>query len=163
MKLDCSIKHGANVKDMVTGVCGTVSSISRELNGNYRIGIQPTTTDNKLVEAILVDEATVDVLGFGLISSRAPEPRESPVEPGQVVRDRASGAQGMVSMVTWHLNGCVYVSVVSDTTDKGVPRNFTMPVERAEIVNQGIAKVTVEASPEGKPPGGPVERAPILR
>lgn len=162
MKLGCTIKLGAGVKDMATGVKGTVSSISVELNGNCRISIQPTTTDNKLVDSVLVDEATVEVVEEG-ISAKAREPLESPVRPGQMVKDIASGARGMVSMVTWHLNGCIYINVVSDTPDKGVPRYFAIPSIRAEILDDGVTKTSVANTTYGKPPGGPVERAPTLR
>ena len=43
----CGIKLGDRVRDTITGFEGTVTSITRWLNGCDRVSIQPTSLDDK--------------------------------------------------------------------------------------------------------------------
>lgn len=152
------VKLGSEVKDIISGIQGTAVSISRELNGNLRVAVQPHCSDNKLIDSVCVDERTLEVVGSGM-SAKAAELLDSLVEPGHSVRDLASGARGMVIMVTWHLSGCVYLTVVAEIPEKGVPRSFVIPLERVELLNSEPNK-TITSKP---PTGGPTTRSPQLR
>lgn len=165
MKPNSTIKLGQTVKDLTTGIQGVAVSMSMELNGNLRFALQPPSAgDNKLVDALFSDEALLVVIDDGLAASAKPL-RDIDIEPGQKVRDLASGAIGIVNMVTWHFNGCVYLTCVSEILKDGVPAAFVMPIERAKIVIHHMTgePVSIERRVSDPPPGGPTTRAPDLR
>lgn len=152
----CEIKPGHHVRCTLTGIEGLVNSIALEENGNIRIGIQPTATDNKLIDSFFSDVASVTIMGDGIVNKGSPL-ADVEFTIGQKVRDKYSEFTGTISMLIWYLNGCVQSIVVSPHLERGKPVSIALPI---------IRLIAVGLAPEPTPPaptGGPITTAHARR
>lgn len=144
-----NIKPGQHVKCELTGIEGLVSSIGLEENGNIRVGIQPTSQDNKLVDSFFSDQASVTILDDGIAAKGQPF-QDTELVIGQHVGDKYSDFVGTISLLVWYLNGCVQAVLVSPDLARGKPIVTALPITRL---------VAIEPAPEAtdeRPTGGPI-------
>lgn len=146
------VKPGNHVRCELTGIEGLVSSVALEENGNIRIGIQPKTTDNKLIDSFFSDLPSITVLDDGIADKGSPF-ADTEFSIGQNVRDKHSDYSGVITMLIWYLNGCVQALVLSPQLERGKPVTIALPSTR--LVAIGLAP-----EPEvKKPTGGPITSA----
>jgi hypothetical protein len=146
------VRPGNHVRCELTGIEGLVSSLAVEENGNIRIGIQPKTTDNKLIESFFGDLASITVLDEGIASKGSPL-ADIEFSIGQNVRDRYSDYTGVITMLIWYLNGCVHALVLSPQLERGKPVTIALPSTR--LIAVGLAP----EAPTTPPTGGPITMA----
>lgn len=130
--LETRVKRGQQVKCELTGIEGLVTSIAVEENGNIRIGIQPKSSDNKMLDPFFSDETSVVVLGEG-ISAKALSLQETHIRLGYQVRDRISGYNGTVTNLIWYINGCVHALVTSPYLERAKTVVQAFPVTRLDV------------------------------
>lgn len=152
MQFNQNIKLGVLAKDRLTNVEGILTAAAVELNGNWRLDIQPLSTDNKLIDAIATDYDNVIVTGAGIANPAIMN--DSKFELGQKVRDKYNGIEGIVHRIIWHTNGCVFIKIKCFALDKlsGGPKTITVQEIEVEAIEPPPQKT------ESKPTGGPVER-----
>lgn len=146
------VKPGNHVRCELTGIQGLVSSIAVEENGNIRIGIQPKTTDNKLIESFFSDLPSITVVDEGIASKGSPF-ADVEFSIGQSVRDKHSDFAGVITMLIWYLNGCVHALVLSPQLERGKPVTIALPSTR--LIAVGLAP----EAPATSPTGGPITSA----
>ena len=145
-----NIKCGQHVKCELTGISGLVSSIALEENGNIRVGIQPISQDNKLIDSIFSDEASVTVIDDG-ISAKASSFQDTEFALGQRVGDKHSDFAGTITMLIWYLNGCVQALVTSPILERGKPVATPLPADRLLALSAEDANQTTQTKT-----GGPI-------
>lgn len=155
------IPLGSTVRCIITGLTGCATTETHQINGNVRYDVQPRSEDGKgMPDAYVIDMQSLEIVDAG-ISGTATKPREHSFKTGQKVRDVISGHEGVVTDILTFINGCVFATVVPRKTDKsllsdGAPAGSMLPVERLELVDEGI-RGRIAAAP--MPTGGPMTRA----
>lgn len=153
---------GFLAKDKVTGVKGHIVGFTQSMYSSDQFTIQPVAEeDNKLVDAIIGDVVQTSYLsntnGDFAPELHVTEPSyEGDVSLGDKVRDELTGFKGIVTNITYHVNGCVICGVVpKQPSDRkaALPGTNYISILRLQVVEPE----KVQYSP--KESGGPVERA----
>jgi hypothetical protein len=110
MAKDNEVLLGQKVKCIVTGFEGTVTSITENIFGCRRIGIQPPVgTDGKIPEAMDIDEPQIKVTDKKqVIKVEVPE---HTIKLGQKVECTLTGYKGIAYGRCIFLNGCTRYGV----------------------------------------------------
>lgn len=179
--LDGPVRLGYRVKDVVTGLVGIVNMRSINLNGNVQFAIQPPSEDTiKVADGQFVDEHILDILDYG-VADRVPgyNPKGDSIILGAEYEDIVSLSRGIAIEKMDHLNGCVYVSLQPQKTDKKKtaekrPDTLYLDFNRLKQVGKGVSKSDVakvgqevakapELPKEARAPGGPTRSAAAFR
>lgn len=81
-------------------------------------------------------------------------PKEERVELGDRVRDKVSGFGGIVTSLTYWLNGCVRVGIEAEDLDNGKVRDsYSIDEAQVSILLKGaVTPYTAAATPGGPKP-----------
>jgi len=135
------ITLGDKVKDSASGFEGIAAAVSTFLYGCAHIGV----TSNKLKDGAIheewIEESRLD-------KDLAKHPRPVPAVLGTTVKDTVTGFQGIATVHTEFLNGCVRIGVTSKkerSPKSGAPLELHFDEQR----------LGVKSSTKEKSPGGP--------
>lgn len=154
------VRIGCTARDIVTGFVGTVARRQELLNGNVQYCLQPKCSDNgSLPDALSFDYQTVEYVDDGVSHMRV-IPGETSIKLGMKVRDKASGFEGVATMKTTFLNGCIYFDVVPRIKDgqllNEVPNPSFLSQERLEPVELPVPEKPLAVPRTGT--GGPINK-----
>lgn len=147
------IKLGQRVRDISTGFEGIAITRIHQMGMGTRYSVQPQSDDpSKMKEANDIDEVILEVIDDG-ISNIAIPVTECPISLGDLVQDKISDFEGIVSTMSEQLNGCM-MCIVTDKVLKGKEKDtgsyqLTVVATRLERIQE---KAVVVAP---KQTGGP--------
>lgn len=149
-------KLGERARDVISGFEGKITAITEEITGNYRLSLQPPVkADGTFAEAYDFDLNAIEVLDSGDSDRACPMGLETDIVLGDVVRDSASGLEGMTLARVWFINGCLYYRVSPPASDKGEIKYHLIDHQRLTVV-----KAAAQPDRQQKATGGPITAAP---
>jgi hypothetical protein len=142
------IKLGMMVQDSITGCFGTANSRHDMATGAIQFGVQPVGDGVNFPEAWTFDWSQLLILGEHL-SARASKPTKLTFGLGDMVKDKVSGAEGIVLECSTFFNGCVFAGVAAKAIGlEGKPTSFNLSAQRVEVL-QPAAEAKVLKLPKG--------------
>lgn len=155
---DIEIQVGHQVEDIVTGVKGTVTSITFYMSGTVQAIVTPKTDDpNKMPDSWAIDVEQLKVIENGEHVLDKVTPAGAPlVALGAQVKDVMTGFKGKVFALTICFNGCIRALVVADVKAKqpltidGRPPEINVDHKHLEVVGAGVSKTSAKPAPVGK-------------
>jgi hypothetical protein len=154
------IRLGSLVKDSITGFTGIAIGRTEFGYGCIHIRIQAKglTKEGDPIPSQSFDDQRVEVIEQPIKSWV--EPKESPIKLGNVVRDTLTGAIGVASARTVHLDGQATIIIEQPglTQDGGPKSPLCVHASRVVVVDKrelAVSKFSLATS------GGPMARAAI--
>ena len=158
-----TVQLGDEVRSRVTKYKGIVYGFRKMFNGNImadvKMPMKPSATE--MPDAYYFDVQELEILKKGKVKAPAPpeDPNPKNIEIGDVVKDIATGDEGMVISIETYFNGCLYCSFhAKSKKDASAKDTFRHQSEsRLEIVKKG--KRPKEPEKPKKRSGGPSTRS----
>lgn len=142
---------GKQGKDSVTGFTGTIVLVSQSLNGMVRYALQPKVAkDGKYPDGIDLDVDRVKVSGT---RAKLDFGEQAGVQLGDKAESIVHGFKGLVTDLTWHLNGCVMALVTSEVNNKGLVPVKWCHASQLRITEKQKLKEADHVRPGDRPPG----------
>lgn len=152
---------GVQVRDIVSGFEGIVTSRTDMINGMVQYGVTPRITGHdNVLKARTIDPAQLVETGRGVTEKiQQPVARQVPIKLGQVVEDVTTGMIGVAFEKLIFMNGCVYFVIrlpVSKSKKRrgDLAREAVLPMEVLRVVN---AQTVIPEATDS--PGGPARFA----
>lgn len=170
------IRLGNKVKDKVTGFTGIATCMTHIYGGTVQFGVQPlaNTEKQELPESKYIDDITLIVVDDGIANETPPADDTVTILLGEEVEDLVTGARGVVTEIITHLNGCVFLYVISKIQkemEKAVVTYTTH--KRFKRVGPGLLAAksgtmkpedfAAAEKPSKRPPGGPNRSVQAIR
>lgn len=158
------LKLGHTMRDWTSGFTGLSICEVKHYSGLIRYGIQPKMKDDdKLPEALEIDEHTLEYVDDGRVASVLPPTGTPNFVLGNEVEDIVSGFVGIAMIKVTHLNGCVHYTVVGKYDHKSIIHEHRQSIEegRLRFWSAGIVGKMSKGTPDPetkKVPGGPTTR-----
>ena len=149
MKLE-DIQLGDKARDRLSGYTGILCSVTVELSGWTRFGIQPyDDTGKTFIDAYNVDWQSLEVIEKQVVP--VIEPQELSVGNGDTVTDKVSGYHGVIVTKAVHSNGCTRFKVRSKDNlgQDGMPIDVWFEPSQLEIFE--TSTIEVEETSTGGP------------
>lgn len=147
------LRRGMIAKDITTGIVGMVVSISLDIAGSSQVCLQPMADkpNDKAPDTRWIDEQTAEYESDGELA------RFDYAEPvgewdfGDPVRDRLSGASGLISEFQLCRDGCVFASIVPKTDyAANSPQSVSVSIARLQRITDA-PRAEVKANPDSGP------------
>jgi hypothetical protein len=153
------VKLGHFVREVTTGIEGTVTSCTEQLTGNVQFLVQPISKDGVYVEGMAFDMAQVEHLHAGLSAKVIEPPVETGIRLGDEVQDVVTNLVGTVIMKATFMNGCIYYEIHGKAAkDSSVKVQF-VEYQRLKVTGPGITgDLAKQATPDKVVRGGPATR-----
>lgn len=158
------LKLGQQMRDKVSGFTGIADARIEFMTGNVQYNlIRPVNKQGEPSDGLSFDQHQLESIKT-VLEPIAPSSGGS-IKLGQKVKDIVTGAQGIATLRTTFLNGCVYVSVVTPDAVGSPSTTLFTDAYRLERVSEGIvAKITkavTSTEPGEKKPGGLSYKVPM--
>lgn len=180
--LDTRLRLGAKFKDLVTGFEGIAYVHVFKMSGNVQYGLVPhvtSTEPTKMPEMQAFDEHLLEVVDNG-VSDRAVTRAKVALELGDEVKHVVTGITGIVTSMSFFINGCCYAEVqpkakkgeTTEPTQIYAPNGNLMVTKKQAVPVEATIRQRVKASfgvqpppevspapePYKRPPGGPMTK-----
>lgn len=150
-----TVEMGDEVKDLITGFTGIVTSISTYLHGMNQVGVQPPIDkEGKVPDCINFDIVSLKILCKTRVQP-SKEVMNIAVSLGDRAKDPITGLAGTVISSTLFLNGCTRMGLCPALDKDGKPQDtFYFAADRLVLVKPAKAPASERKT------GGPMSKAP---
>jgi hypothetical protein len=154
---------GYEVQDDASGLKGTVMLCQTTLDGNLRYGVQPKGFGLDVPKMYMFDVNHLTVTGKGLSDKVIPVSKPTSILPGEEVKHRITGMQGIATECIRSFSGCEHlvVKTKSDGSLNAPDKEFTDFSFLVDKIGPGITEQAAELQQTPRT-GGPSCEAPKL-
>lgn len=153
------LKIGQQMRDKISGFAGIATTETEFMTGNIQFSLTPPASSIFGRECQSFDVHQLEYAGVGTDVIDAPD--DTGIKLGEKVKDIVSGVEGIATLKTTFINGCVYYTVTPSAA-KGATeiKDVFVEYKRLDRVSTGVTAKIAKRTAAESGTGGPAYCVP---